>query len=105
MNLLNAQELRRLLPAETAAFASPIPTQHVSSDEFMPVAQTPSQRQVEARVKALGGELARRHGLTRRRFFQTAAGMAAAFVAMNDVYGRLFEVTPAEAQTPEMAQE
>ena len=31
--------------------------------------------------------------MSRRRFFQTAAGMAAAFVAMNDVYGPLFGVS------------
>jgi uncharacterized protein len=28
--------------------------------------------------------------MSRRRFFKTAAGMAAAFVAMNDTYGPLF---------------
>ena len=94
-----------LLPAETASFASPIPTQFVSSDEFMPLPQTPKQKQVEARVRELGSQLARHQGLSRRRFFQTAAGMAAAFVAMNDVYGPVFGVTPAEAQTPEMANE
>ena len=43
-------------------------------------------------------------GLSRRRFFQTASGMAAAFVAMNEVYGGLFDVTPAEAATPDQAQ-
>ena len=43
--------------------------------------------------------------MSRRRFFQTAAGMAAAFVAMNEVYGPVFGVSPAEAPTPEMANE
>jgi hypothetical protein len=66
-------------------------------------AQTPKQREVEARIKALGSELARHQGLTRRRFFKTAAGMAAAFVAMNDVYGPLFTVSSAEAASPDMA--
>src|SRR5436305_15006970 len=47
--------------------------------------------------------LAKRQGLSRRRFFQTAAGMAASFVAMNQVCGRLFEVSEAEAATPEVA--
>jgi predicted TIM-barrel fold metal-dependent hydrolase len=105
MNLLDPEELRRLLPAERHAFAAPIPTQSVSSDEFMPVPQTRAQRQVEARIKELGHELARRQGTTRRRFLQTAAGMAAAFVAMNEVYGAVFEVSRAEAQTPDMAKE
>jgi len=94
-----------LLPAETSSFRSPIPTQFVASDEFTPAPQTERQKQVEARIKELGTRLAKHQGLTRRRFFQTAAGMAAAFVAMNDVYGPIFGVSAAEAQTPEMANE
>ncbi|MGH7333665.1 MAG: amidohydrolase family protein, partial [Candidatus Rokuibacteriota bacterium] len=105
MNLLNPKELSQLLPAESHSYPAPVPTQSVSSDEFMPRPQTAAQRRVEARMKELGGELARKQGLTRRRFFQSAAGMAAAFVAMNEVYGALFEASPAEAQTPDMAKE
>ena len=101
MSLLDPEDQATLLPAETAAFASPIPTQFVSSDEFTPLPQTARQKQVEVRVKALGGELARHQGMSRRRFFQTAAGMAAAFVAMNDVYGPIFGASRAEAATPE----
>jgi predicted TIM-barrel fold metal-dependent hydrolase len=105
MGLLSDQELASLLPAETHAFAGPIPTQCVSSDEFMPVPQTPPQRRVEARLKEVGSTLARRQGVTRRQFFRTASGMAAAFLAMNEIYGALYDVTRAEAQTPEMAKE
>jgi len=105
MPTLDPEELAQLLPAETVAFASPIPTQFVSSDEFMPLPQTRKQRAVEARVRELGARLAKHQGLSRRRFFQTAAGMAAAFVAMNDVHGPLFGVSPAEAATPELADE
>jgi hypothetical protein len=39
MPTLDPEEIARLLPAETAAFPSPIPTQFVSSDEFMPLPQ------------------------------------------------------------------
>ncbi len=105
MRLLSEQERDALLPAELAALDSPIPTQIVSSDEFVPIAQTPMQREVEARLKTLADELAHRQGMTRRQFFRTAAGMAAAFVAMNDVYGPLFGVSRAEAATPELAEE
>ena len=103
MPLLDPGELDALLPAEAASFRSPIPTQFVSSDEFLPGAQTEKQRQVEARIKSLGSELAKRQGISRRRFFKTASGMAAAFVAMNDVYGPLFGASLAEAATPELA--
>ncbi|HEY7495292.1 MAG TPA: amidohydrolase family protein [Candidatus Tectomicrobia bacterium] len=105
MGWLDPEELWQLLPAETAAFPSPIPTQSVSSDEFMPPPQTVKQREFEVRVKQYGAELARQQGMSRRGFFKTAAGMAAAFVAMNDVYGRLYAVSRAEAATPEMADE
>jgi hypothetical protein len=105
MDLLHPDERRRLLPAETHAFPGPLPTQIVSTDEFMPVPQTRAQREVEARLKATGTALARHQGMTRRRFFQTASGMAAAFLAMNEVYGTLYDVTRAEAQTPDLAKE
>src|SRR5882724_6122401 len=105
MGLLSDRELASLLPAETHAFAGPIPTQSVSSDEFLPAPQTQRQRQVEARVRAMGDALAKKHGMTRRRFLTTASGMAAAFLAMNEVYGALYDVSVAEAQAPGMAKE
>ncbi len=105
MNLLDPEERRQLLPAETYAYRSPIPTQSVSSDEFMPSPQTRDQQRVEARIKGLGGELSRRQGMSRRRFLATASWMAAAFLAMNEVYGPLYDVSRAEAQTPDMAKE
>ena len=105
MPTLDPGELAQLLPAETAAFASPIPTRFVSSDEFMPSPQTRDQQRVEARIDELGGELGRRQGMSRRRFLATASGMAAAFLAMNDVYGPLYDVSRTEAQTPDMARE
>jgi len=36
--MLSADEIERLIPAETARFCSPIPTPSVSSDEFMAAA-------------------------------------------------------------------
>ena len=100
---LSPDELSRTAPAETAAFPSPVPTQIVSNGEFNPLPQTPEQRRVEARVKELADTLAPRHGLDRRRFLASAAGMAAAFLAMNEVFGRVFEVSPAEAAQPGVA--
>jgi predicted TIM-barrel fold metal-dependent hydrolase len=103
--MLTPEELKHLEGAEKLAFRSPIPTRPISSDEFMPGPQTEKQREFEGRLKQYGSELARRHGVSRRRFFQSAAGMAAAFVAMNDTYGPLFGVSRAEAQTPGAADE
>ena len=47
--------------------------------------------------------MAKRLGMSRRRFFQTAAGMATAFLAMNDTYGPIYGVSRAEAAEPEQA--
>jgi uncharacterized protein len=105
MRFLTDKQLAGLRPAEVASFASPVPTQIVSSDEYLPVPQTAKQRAVEARLKEMSGRLARRQGLSRRRFFETAAGMAASFVAMNEVFGEVFEASPTEAATPGMANE
>src|ERR1700682_525789 len=105
MRLLSDDELSSLQPSEIAAFPGPIPTQSVSSDEFMPAPQTRRQRRVEARIKELAGALARKQGLSRRQFLATASGMAAAFVAMNEVYGPLYAVSRAEAADRQMAAE
>jgi hypothetical protein len=104
MKLLTDRQLRALLPAETSSFPSPVPTQIVSSDEYIPVPQSEKQREVEARLRDISDALAKRQGMSRRRFFQSAAGMAASFVAMNQVFGPLFDASPAEAATPDMAE-
>jgi hypothetical protein len=103
MSMMSDEDLARLAPAESSLFASPIPVQSVSSDEFMPAPQTERQREFEARVKAIGSELSEHQGMSRRAFFKTSAGMAAAFVAMNETFGPLYMVSRAEAATPEMA--
>lgn len=102
---LSDAEIAALMPSELLPEATPIPTRIVSSDEFYPDPQNAQQREVEARLLAMADDIGGRQGLDRRRFFQTAAGMAASFVAMNQVYGNLFAATPAEASTPAMAQE
>jgi predicted TIM-barrel fold metal-dependent hydrolase len=99
-NYLSPEELERTVPAETLTFASPIPTRIVSNGEFTPLPQTREQARVEHAIEALAYELGPRHGMDRRRFLASAAGMAAAFIAMNDVFGPLFDVSRAEAAEP-----
>jgi hypothetical protein len=103
MKYLTDEMISGLSPAETSSFPSPVPTQIVSSDEFEPVPQSARQREVEARLTDMSDRIARRLGTSRRRFFQSAAGMAASFVAINQVFGNIFDVTEAEAATPEHA--
>ena len=51
----------------------------------------------------MADEIGAKQNRSRRRFLETASGMAAAFLAMNEVYGPLFGVSRAEAQEPERA--
>ena len=104
MGMLSDKELADLVPAHAVDGGTPIPTRLVSSDEYLPIAQTERQKKVEARMNALGDAFGRKNGLSRRRFFQTAAGMTAAFAAMNEVYGPLFGASPAEARSVDLAQ-
>jgi predicted TIM-barrel fold metal-dependent hydrolase len=100
---LSRRELAVTEPAETATFRSPVPTRMVSNGEFNPLPQTPQQRRFEARLKELADTTAQKFGTSRRNFLRTSCGMAAAFVALNDVFGKVFEVAPAEAAEPEAA--
>src|SRR5262249_50322844 len=103
MKFLSDEMISGLLPAETASFPSPVPTPIVARDQYLPQPQTTQQKEVEARLIELSDRLSEHQGLSRRRFFQTAAGMAASFVTMNQVFGRYFAVSEAEAATPELA--
>jgi len=102
---LSDEALAKTRPAEERGDRSPIPTQVVSNGEYLPWAQTRDQRRVEHELEALADRLARPLGLSRRRFLRTSCGMAAAFLAMNRVFGPLFAVHPAEAADPAAAHE
>jgi predicted TIM-barrel fold metal-dependent hydrolase len=86
-------------------FRTPIPTQIVASEEYAPVPPTDNQRRVHSRLMELGTTLAKKHGMSRRKFFQTAAGMAASYLVMNEVYGQVFDASTNEVTAPELANE
>jgi predicted TIM-barrel fold metal-dependent hydrolase len=86
---------------EADVFQSPIPTQMVSNGEYMPAPQTNKQKQVEHRIKELSETASKKLGVDRRRFLAGTGGMAAAFIAMNEVFGRFFHVDPLEMFEPE----
>jgi hypothetical protein len=102
---LTHDEIADLVPSEFLTHATPIPTQIVSSDEYTPPPQSEKQKEVEARLLAMGDDLGGKQGLTRRRFFQTASGMAAGFLALNDSFGTVVDVSRAKAAAPEVAAE
>ncbi len=75
----------------------PIPSRIVSNEEFIPPPQTPEQMAYEARLAEISERAAKRQGMDRRRFLRTGSGMAAAFLALNQVFGDCYEVDAAEA--------
>jgi len=83
----------------------PIPTQVVSNEEFFPLAQTQEQKAVEHRLLETASRHARRLGVDRRDFLRSAGGMAAAFAALNHVFGNFFRVDAAEMLEPGAADE
>jgi hypothetical protein len=98
--LLEKSQLQKCSRAYEVDSSSPIPTRMVSNGEYMPAPQTKQQKNVEARIQELSALAGRKLGLDRRRFLRTTGGMAAAFLAMNEVYGRFFNVDTIEMFEP-----
>jgi predicted TIM-barrel fold metal-dependent hydrolase len=101
MGFIDEDELAALANASTASQDTPIPLQMVSSDEYVPSRKSVKQVEVGQRLGQLADDLGGALGLSRRTFFRSASGMAAAFVAMNQTYGaELFAATLDEARSP-----
>jgi hypothetical protein len=75
---------------------SPVPTRMISNGEYMPAPQTEKQKKVETRIAELADGAGKKLGLSRRQFLAGSGGMAAALLAMNEVYGNFFRVSEAE---------
>jgi predicted TIM-barrel fold metal-dependent hydrolase len=84
---------------------SPIPTRIASNEEFVPPPQSPQQKEFEARLAAISDASARRQGVSRRDFLRSASGMAAALMALNQVFGDCYEVAAAEVADPKAFEE
>jgi uncharacterized protein len=106
---LGDEQLARCAPAEEDSFQSPVPTRMVSNGEYMPHPQTQQQKQVEHRIQELADKVCKKAGVSRRDFLGGSGGMAAAFLAMNEVYGKaffrvsedeLFDTAAAKANAP-----
>jgi len=69
-----------------------IPTQIVSNEEFLPISQTRQQNRVERMAADLMERAVTRTGVTRRELLNGTAGVAAALLAMNTVFGKFFNI-------------
>jgi len=94
---LSDDQLKHVAPAEAEPFQGPVPTRMVSNGEYMPHPQTVAQKRVEERVKQLATMAAARLNISRRKFLESTGGLAASFLAMNEVYGQnMFNVDEGE---------
>jgi predicted TIM-barrel fold metal-dependent hydrolase len=84
---------------------SPVPTQVVSNEEFIPRPQNQQQKQVEDLIRTMSEEKARKLGMDRRSFMASSMGMATCFLASNMVYGRHWEVSEEETLDPAVTEE
>jgi len=104
-HLLTDAEIAGCERADTFAPGSatrmPVPTQLVSNGEYPPLPQSDNQRRVEYRVNDLAETAARKLGVSRRTFLLGSGGMAASFLAMNEIYGPYFDVDPLSLLVPE----
>jgi predicted TIM-barrel fold metal-dependent hydrolase len=102
---LSDEQLNVVRPSEGVAFQAPVPTRSVSNGEYMPFPQTDDQKHVEYRIREMASEAARRLGRPLGQFLASTGGLAVAFLAMNEVYGKMFDVDKAEVYEPEAARE
>ena len=99
--LLEDEQIAKCSRADDAEpFHSPVPTRMISNGEYMPAPQTEKQKQVEARIQELAEGASKQLGISRRHFLAGTGGMAAAFLAMNEIFGRIFNVSPVEMFEP-----
>ena len=91
---------RRSGLVQGAELPSPLPLRVVSNEEYPPLPQTQAQMQVEQLIQQAAERFSHAHGISRRDFLKTTGGMAAALLAMNQVFGRFFDVLDVEAAEP-----
>ena len=84
---------------------SPMPTQVLSNEEFIPRPQSQKQKEVEFYIGQMAEEKSRKLGMDRRAFMASAMGMATCFLASNKVWGKIWDVTEAETFDPAAYQE
>jgi predicted TIM-barrel fold metal-dependent hydrolase len=84
---------------------SPMPTQVVSNEEFIPRPQTQQQKQVEHLIGEMAEQKSKKLGLDRRTFMASSLGLATCFLASNKVFGKVWDVDEAETMEPAAVEE
>src|SRR5436309_1600288 len=97
--------IRKIQRDQKKGVDSPVPTQVVSNEEFIPRPQNPRQKQLEQLIGEMGAANARKIGMDRRAFMASSMGLATCFLASNKIYGKAFDVDEAEAFEPAAVEE
>jgi predicted TIM-barrel fold metal-dependent hydrolase len=84
---------------------SPMPTQMVSNEEFIPRPQNENQKKLEHLIGQMADEKSKKLGMDRRAFMGSSMGLATCFLAANSVYGKAFDVDEAESMEEEAYEE
>src|SRR5687767_12642720 len=90
---------------DAGAETLPIPSRIASNEEFIPPQPTAQQKKYESRLKAISTKAAKEQGMDRRSFLRTGSGMAAALVALNEVFGPCYDVRADEVRDQEAFKE
>lgn len=75
---------------------SPMPTQAVSNEEFLPRPQSEPQKKVEHLIGEMSEVRAKKLGMQRRDFMRSSMGLATCFLASNQVFGNVWDVDEIE---------
>jgi hypothetical protein len=86
-------------------FLPPIPSRIASNEEFVPPPQSAEQVEYEARLASISERVAPRQGRSRRDFLRSGSGMAAALLALNQVFGDCYQVEAEEVDDPKAFEE
>src|SRR6266571_1881125 len=97
--------IRKVQRDQNKGVDSPMPTQVVSNEEFIPRPQNTRQKQIESLIGEMGAANAKKIGMDRRAFMASSMGLATCFLASNKVYGKAFDVDEAEAFEPAAVEE
>jgi predicted TIM-barrel fold metal-dependent hydrolase len=103
-DFFSPEQRRRFRHSHSLRDEFPVPTRSISNGEFDPLPQTREQKRVEVRLESIAATESQRLGMDRREFLRSSCGMAAAFLAMNSVFGEVFSVGKAEAGEPDLAE-
>lgn len=92
--------IRKALRDMKKGVDSPMPTQVVSNEEFIPRPQSEPQKHVEHLIGEMATERSKKLGLDRRTFMASSMGLATCFLASNKVYGNVWDVEDVETWEP-----